>query len=204
MKQRDTRQKHVVTDSWKHGRTEGHIYIRNRTIRSRHFSVIQLVLPAMAFYICSCMLGLGHAPSIYVAYLEQMRLLFSEMAVGKTDGHPCSCCVRSWHLVTETHYLLQEFRVGRYSQLSSLKAIEKSREVTGPHASGLVASFWWFLCADHTNGKEQLKQLCLLLLPRPLIPLCTSVNSVSCDTSFVVQISVFFNPQLAHKFGFQP
>jgi hypothetical protein len=143
---------------------------------------------------------LGHAPSLSRA---DAAPLFCDSC---RQNRWSPCCLRSWHLVTETHYLLQEFRVGRYSQLSSLKAIEKSREVTGPHASGLVASFWWFLCADHTNGKEQLKQLCLLLLPRPLIPLCTSVNSVSCDTSFVVQIiiSVFFNPQLAHKFGFQP
>lgn len=68
-----------------------------------------------------------------------------------------------------------------YGTPSSLKAIEKSREVTGPTPQTSAApapKLWWLQCADHTNGKEQLKQLCLLLPKRPL-SLCRSVKFCS-------------------------
>lgn len=72
------------------------------------------------FYICSCMLGLGHAP---IAYLEQMRLLFSAIAVGKTDGHPAAFGADILSLKPITSCRISG---ERYSQLT-----ESNREIAG-------------------------------------------------------------------------
>jgi len=64
--------------------------------------------------------------------LELMRRLFSAIAVGKT-GHPAASGADILSLKPITSRRIS----GWGGTPSSLKAIEKSREATGPHASDL-------------------------------------------------------------------
>jgi hypothetical protein len=58
-------------------------------LSGQDISVIQLEVHASSsLYICSCMLGPEHTPRL--ATYELMRLLFSAIAVGKSDGHPAA------------------------------------------------------------------------------------------------------------------
>ena len=65
--------------------------------------------------------------------LELMRRLFSAIAVGKTEGHPAAFGADILSLKPITSRRIS----GWGGTPSSLKAIEKSREATGPHASDL-------------------------------------------------------------------
>jgi hypothetical protein len=74
-----------------------------------------------------------YAGGIPLGDLELMRRLFSAIAVGKTEGHPAAFGADILSLKPITSRRIS----GRGGTPSSLKAIEKSREVTGPHAPDL-------------------------------------------------------------------
>lgn len=109
--------------------TKGHPC--NRIIRSRHFllSNWKYMLPICNSIFVLVRWGWG----IPLGDLELMRLLFSAIAVGKTDGHPAAFGADILSLKPITSRRIS----GWEGTPSSLKAIEKSREVTGPHASDL-------------------------------------------------------------------
>jgi hypothetical protein len=71
-----------------------------------------------------------YAGGIPLGDLELMRRLFSAIAVGKTEGHPAAFGADILSLKPITSRRIS----GRGG---TLKAIEKSREVTGPHAPDL-------------------------------------------------------------------